>query len=281
MTRSETNPPPAGQGTLSPAEPHEAEYRVRVYEADHTGCLTPISLFNYLQETAGAAAAARSRGRIDLRARGLAWFLNRFHFRIARYPRIGELVRVRTWPHRMEKHASIREFEVLDGTGALFAAATSQWVLINLVQRRLTRVPDWLRESYPVHDRRMLDDPFTRIPAPEAPDLELRFHVRISDLDVNQHANSASYIDWCLEAVPEDTHRRFVPSDFEINYLREAGVREGLTVHSERILDTGEAPGFLHIIRRDADGEKLAVARSRWVPPVGVVVSHGDAPDNE
>jgi medium-chain acyl-[acyl-carrier-protein] hydrolase len=249
------------------ADPYEAGYQVRVYEADHTGCLTPVSLFNYLQETASIAAAARSRGRLDLRAHGLAWFLNRFHLRIDRYPRIGEAVCVRTWPFRMDRHASIREFEVIDSSGAPYARATSQWVLINLLQRRVTRVPEWLRDSYPVHARRMLEESFSKLPSPAQPEFRIGFHVRISDLDVNQHANSASYVDWCLEAVPEGIHERLVPVEFEIHYLREASVRQALTVLSQPVPAGSEgAPVFLHQIQRDVDGTRLALGRSSWEP---------------
>jgi len=250
---------------MSQAQPYEDAYRVRVYEADNAGRLTPISLFNYLQETAGQAARARGRGHTELRARALAWFLNRFHLCVTRYPRIGETVRVRTWPFKMERHASIREFEVLSEDGRPFARATSQWVLINLQNRRLTRVPEDIRESYPVLERRMVEDRFLRLPIPSDTSTEITFHVRLSDLDVNQHANSASYVDWCLEAVPEETHRLHVPLEFEINYIREASVRESLSARSEPLPgEEGFASCYAHQIVRNGDGVRLAIGRSRW-----------------
>lgn len=243
----------------------ETAYQVRVYEADHTGRITPVSLYNYLQETAGMAARALGRGHAALHALGLAWFLNRFHLIVTRYPRIGETVRVRTWPYRMERHASIREFEVLAADGTPLARATSQWVLISLISRRLTRVPDDIRKSYPILDRRMVDDAFLKLPIPAESQIEMTFHVRLSDLDVNQHANSASYIDWCLEAVPEEIHRTRSPLEFEINYLREAGVRDVIDVRSEAI-PGGEAgaSSYAHQIVRRSDKLRLALARSRW-----------------
>lgn len=250
---------------MNPPQHYEDAYRVRVYEADNAGRITPISLFNYLQETAGEAARSLGRGHTELRARALAWFLNRFHLCITRYPRIGETVRVRTWPFKMERHASIREFEVLGEDDRPFARATSQWVLINLQSRRLTRVPEDIRESYPVVDRRMVEDRFLRLPMPGEASFEMTFRVRLSDLDVNQHANSASYIDWCLEAVPEETHRLYVPLEFEINYLREASVRESLGVRSELLpAEEGFASCYAHQIVRNSDGVRLSIGRSRW-----------------
>lgn len=244
---------------------YEDAYRVRVYEADSAGRLTLVSLFNYLQETAGQAARSLGRGHSELRSRALAWFLNRFHLQMERYPRIGETVRVRTWPFKMERHASIREFEVLGENGRPFARATSQWALINLQTRRITRVPEEIRSAYPVIERRMIEDRFRRLPIPKQCETQLTFHVRLSDLDVNQHANSASYIDWCLEAVPEETHRRHVPLTFEINYLREASVRESLSAESETLAaGEGFPSSYAHQIVRKDDGTRLAVGRSRW-----------------
>jgi fatty acyl-ACP thioesterase A len=165
----------------------------------------------------------------------------------------------------MDKHASTREFEVLSGEGRLLARATSQWALINLMSRRITRVPEDIRQSYPVIDRRMLEDDFKRLAIPAKTSIERTFHVRLSDLDVNQHANSACYVDWCLEAVPEATHDHHVPLVFEINYLREASVREVLDSQSEGLApEHGYASEFAHQIVRKSDGTRLAVAHSRW-----------------
>lgn len=260
MAQAKESPEP-----MSEHSAYDDVYRVRVYEADSTGRITPVSLFNYLQETAGQAARSLGRGHAELRSRGLAWFLNRFHLRVDQYPRIGETIHVRTWPYRMDKHASTREFEVLNAEGRMLARATSQWALINLMSRRISRVPEDIRESYPVIDRRMVEDDFKRLPIPAQTTFERTFHVRLSDLDVNQHANSACYVDWCLEAVPEATHEHHVPLVFEINYLREAAVREVLDSKSESLApEHGFASEFAHQIVRRSDATRLAVARSRW-----------------
>ncbi len=256
---------------MTSPQDYEDAYRVRVYEADSAGRLTPFSTFNYFQETAGRASRALGRGHEVMKARQMAWFLNRFHMEFARYPRIGETVRVRTWPFRMERHASIREFEMVGDGGQLLARATSQWVLINLQTRRLTRVPEDVREAYPTVDRRMIDDPFLRLPLLEQASVEVEFHVRLSDLDVNHHANSASYIDWCLEAVPEKVHRDMVPLRFEIHYLREASVRESLGSQSQALESEIEGVStFAHQILRRPDGTRLAAGRSHWGAEPGI-----------
>ncbi len=250
---------------MTSPQQYEDAYRVRVYEADKVGRLTPVSAFNYFQETAGQASRTLGRGYEVMKARAMAWFLNRFHLEFLRYPRIGETVHVRTWPYKMERHASIREFEMVGENGQPLVRATSQWVLINLQTRRLTRVPEDIREAYPIVDRRMIEDRFLRLPLLSEASSGWDFHVRLSDLDVNQHANSASYIDWCLEAVPEETHELHVPLRFEINYLREASVRETLSSQSQAIDATeGAASAFAHQIIRQTDGTRLAVGRSQW-----------------
>jgi acyl-ACP thioesterase len=160
---------------------------------------------------------------------------------------------------------------MVDAEDRPLVRATSQWVLINLQTRRLTRVPEDIREAYPTVDHRMIEDRFLRLPLLEKPSVEREFHVRLSDLDVNQHANSASYIDWCLEAVPEAVHRNQVPLRFEINYLREASVRESLSSQS-LALESGEqgVSVFAHQIVRQSNETRLAVGRSHWGPEPGM-----------
>ena len=59
-------------------------------------------------------------------------------------------------------------------------------------------LPDYLLEP-----RRAIADDFPPLPRAEAPEREVRFKVRRSDLDMNRHVNNAVYVGWALESVPE------------------------------------------------------------------------------
>ncbi|MCA9772003.1 MAG: hypothetical protein KC466_06315, partial [Myxococcales bacterium] len=142
------------------------------------------------------------------------------------------------------------------------------WGVVDLARRRPARIPAWAAENYPPVPERMVDDPFDKLPEPEAPWEEYALRVRRSDLDLNDHANSGAYFDWCLESVPAEFWRTHVCRSFEIHYKREANWRERLTSrtatgHAAETTPPGETI-LAHAIVRAEDGEVLTLARSRW-----------------
>lgn len=244
----------------------EKPFDLRFYEVDSKWRATPITIFNYLQETAMAHSCSMGRSPAVLKEKGVGWFLTRIHIQIDRYPVWEESVRVRTWASRLQGLFAFREFELVDSKNQKCGAATARWVLMDMNRRRPIRLPEWITQSFGVNHARAIEDAFDDIEPFSEPESSRTFHVRLSDLDSNEHANSASYLDWCLESAPPETLKSFVPVAFEIAFKREARQGDTLTASSCR---PGHAPNlqnfvYLHSIRREEDGEVLALARSRW-----------------
>jgi acyl-ACP thioesterase len=195
------------------------------------------------------------------------WMMNRLHLRINRYPVRRESIAVETWGSRFKGMFATREWRVTDAKGNEVAAATGRWVLLNGEPKRIVRIPELVVQRYGEHPERALDDAFDRMDPPASAACERRFHVRFSDLDTNQHANSASYVDWCLEAVPTPVLDAYRPASVEITFKKECRLGEELSARSE------EAPGeektcrqFRHGLWRQSDGALLAIAASEWRP---------------
>ena len=92
---------------------HVKRYEIRFYETDHESRLTPVTLFNFLQEAATSHSKASGLSLERLAGEGIAWFLTRIHVRMDRYPRRGQGdVLVRTWPFRLKGLYAVREFEI-------------------------------------------------------------------------------------------------------------------------------------------------------------------------
>ena len=244
-------------------------YEVRFTETDRRERLTPITLYNYLQETAiehGESAHITSEG---LAAQNYAWMLNRIHLQFSDFPARKDTVTVATWASNLRGLYAIREWIMTDGRGRCCARATSRWIIIDTKKGRAVRLPDFLRERYGETPERAVDDAFERMQPIESGAIEKRFHVRVSDLDSNQHANSACYIDWCLEAAPPEVLAGFVPTAIEVTYKRESALGDGLIVTSRETagIDSGER-AFEHVIKLE-DGALLTIARSSWKPCAG------------
>ena len=244
---------------------YRQSFEVRFCEADRRSLLTPVALFNLIQEAAirhGDAANIEGEKLMDM---GFAWMMNRIHMRIDRYPRRRETVHVETWGSSLQGLFAVREWRVYDDDDNEIACATARWIMLDTKKRKIIKLPSEIAEHYGEHKERGIEDPFDRMTPIESVENEKRFHVRLSELDTNQHANSVAYVDWCLEAVPEDVLNDYLPCDIEIVYKKESKLGDGLIANSAE--DSAAANGgrtFHHAIRLEDDGSLLTMGKSVW-----------------
>ncbi|HEY3308289.1 MAG TPA: acyl-ACP thioesterase domain-containing protein [Desulfuromonadaceae bacterium] len=238
----------------------EQEFPVRYHELDSHGNIRPVTLLNYLQDTAGLHAAQLGVAVADLRVHGLTWVLSRVHLIIERYPRAGEQVVVRTWPATREGLFTCREFELID-SGPVGRATTS-WAVLNVATRRPVKLEGHL-PIYPLLARRAIEDDFSPLPFFQEPAAaELAFRVLRGDLDINQHVNNAIYVGWALEAVPEEIALGCL-TELEVSFRAEA--LYGETVLSRcNVVQSGTSTCCIHQIINQQDNRELARLRTRW-----------------
>jgi acyl-ACP thioesterase len=237
----------------------EKELPVRYHELDSHGNVSPVTLLNYLQDTAGLHAAQLGVAVSDLHKLGLTWVLSRIHLIVTQYPRANEGVVIRTWPATRQGMFSCREFELTGAGEVLFGRATTSWAALNIVSRRPVKLEEHL-PAYPLFPRRAIDDDFTSLPHfPETATSEYTFRVLRSDLDTNHHVNNAIFAGWALESVPDEIAAGTL-IELEISFRAE--VLYGETILS-RCVVTG--PGLcLHQIVNKKNGRELARLRTRW-----------------
>jgi len=242
---------------------YEKTIRVRAVDIDLTGRLQPVIALDYLLEAAGDHAVALGAGVPDLFKKGLTWVLSRLHVRCLRYPRWGETATLRTWPSAQQPLYSLRDFEVADAAGPAFLATTS-WIVIDLKTKRPVRPADHL-PTFPLNSARAIEDEFAPLPSPGRIDLEKKFPVFFSDIDLNRHVTSTVYVQRALETVPDDVLFNRRPASIEVNFRSEAFYGDEIVSRTEKIADTDEkSPRFLHRLSRAADDREFALLRTSW-----------------
>lgn len=242
--------------------PWRQTFTVHSFDVDPDGRLAPRNLCAYLQEAAGRDAAARGVGMADLMARGLAWVLQRLVVAVDEWPEEGCVVTVSTWPTRFGGAAAERAFTVDDGNGRSLARAASRWAVADLATRRAVRLPEFLRRLPTGGIPAVLELPPYPAPATNAALLgERTLVVRRADLDGVGHANNTRYVEWGLEAVPEEWSKTRALTGLDIVYRREA--LYGDTLES-RALGAGEEMRLSHELRLALSKEPLAELVTRW-----------------
>jgi acyl-ACP thioesterase len=248
-------------------EPHHAAFRVHSYDVDPWERLTPRSLCALLQEAAGQDAENLGVSMSRLVEGGLAWVLQRLKIEVAAYPSLGATLTVATWARHFGRVVAERDFEVRGEGGRPLAAATSRWVVMDMAARRVVRLPDFIREL-PVHGARALEMDGGELPLPEPPAIERRLEVRRGDLDVARHVNNTRYVEWALEAVPDEVYETQEPRAFEIVFRRESVFRDRIVSVSRDLAPDGGLQ-FAHALWTAEGGDPLAQAVSRWRPRQG------------
>ncbi len=237
-------------------------YQIHFHEADCLGNARPVTLLNYMQDAAACHSDKFGYSLSYLQARNMTWVLSRYHIRVARYPKVGELIRVHTWRPALGGTFALRDFEVTDCNGNSLAVATSSWAIMNLETKRPVRI-DTLITDFPINSRRALEDDFPSLPKLVKSDMEVPFKVRIADLDLNRHVNHTVYVVWALETVPQNFLHRLSPVEIEIGYRAEAFY--GDTVLSRTSVARGEDPVQLtHQLLNNRDGRELTRLTTVW-----------------
>lgn len=160
------------------------------------------NLLDHMQEAAWSNATALGFSTVDLMENNITWVMNRMHLEIHRLPNHKEEIRVETWPADMDKYFTKRDFRVWSKVGELLVEATSNWVVMDINERKLIAIPTYIKAANFVVDRNHVtpitgkvkyDDNLTE----RSKDIQVSWF----DMDINDHVNNIKYYQWLLDGL--------------------------------------------------------------------------------
>lgn len=257
--------------TSFPPTWHEV-FDVGCYWADLSGHLFPHAMLQMMQESAWKHAEALRFGYSDLSRQSLLWVLSRLTADITRLPAWGESVRLETWPTGTRRLFAMREYCLYDENERELLRANSAWLVLDAERRRPQKPgPIIEAQGIPLNPGNYNESPAKLdavCPESDLSDWRLdtaTYRVRYSDIDVQRHVNSAKYLEWMLDTLPDDWLIRYRPRTITINFLRECGIGDTLSIsgylkHNERDTRTH------HTARHDGDGKVACSVLADWHP---------------
>ncbi|KAK3272088.1 hypothetical protein CYMTET_4098 [Cymbomonas tetramitiformis] len=259
-------------------------YRVRSYEVDARRNATLSTFARLLQETATNHAlrlgfASEDGFCVDenMAANNLIWVLSKLRLQIDMAPMWGECVEVNTWFCESGRLAARRDWTVSKPEADVkVAGASSVWVLVNAETRRLSRMPESMREQYrpscPPTPKWAIGEGEGCIKIPdifeEAEDFSVveGIRVRFGDVDMNQHINNVVYIEWAMESIPQDLWREGKLLEVDLEWCAEGDCEQ--PVDSKICVDTEASDEsqvvYIHRVQHSGGGKVLFRARSTW-----------------
>lgn len=241
----------------------EQHKKVQLFHTDASGRATISALCRFAQESAGAHAAQLGVGMERLAERNIAWVLREQAVRILRYPMLGEVVRIVTWPTRTERILCHRDYRICDASGTVVAQGSSAWLGLDLTTRRPRKADSFFHLAVENMPGPVFVQPPAPLSSPQGECLCAPRTVRASDMDALGHMNNLRYLDWITDhlagsGLPGPCRGLF------IRYVREVLAGDGVEVR-HALTEQGDVS--LQMLHRD-HGKEVCLARIE-LEPVG------------
>lgn len=233
----------------------EQNWEITFLQCYPNGYLKYTDLCNILQLTAGLHAELGGISFSDMQVHHQAWVLSRMRVEIKRLPKWKETVTVKTWINSLENSRSIRCLELYIGDEKIIGCETF-WAVFNTQIRRPENLalPHEHFEKFP---ERATLHPFSKIDFQHEMLLVGTHNVKLSDLDIVNHANSVKYLEWCLDCVDIVVIQNQKIDSFEMNYLKELSLNDTVEI-KQKALDND----IVFAIERE---EKTCFALQLWL----------------
>lgn len=210
----------------------EKTWEIYFTQCYSNGRIRYADLSNMLQLTAGEHASAIGFGFREMAGHNQTWVLSRIRIEINRLPKWMDIVQVKTWVQQLEGARSTRNFEV-SVNGQVYVTATSYWAVINTVKRssEALAIPATDFVTYP--DRPATQKPFSKLDISKSVKNIDQYTVKLSDLDIVNHANNVKYLDWCMDRLPIELVLTNQIKSLDINYLRELRFNDTVDINGD------------------------------------------------
>ncbi len=199
--------------------------RVRYSETDAEGKLGIPGIVDYFQDVSTFQSEDLGLGVDYLKGIGLVWVMSAWQIVIHAYPKLGDRIRVGTFPYEFRGFLGMRNF-FLDGEdGRRMVEANSIWTLMNLEKGIPARPTREMKERYVLEEKLPMDYAPRKIAAPAGVETMEPFAVGKQHLDSNHHVNNGQYIHMAMEYLPEG----FAVGQMRAEYRKSALLHDTVT----------------------------------------------------
>lgn len=220
--------------------------KVRYSEVDKDGYLSIEAMMKYFQDCSSFHSEELGVGIDYLKKHNLTWMIIAWNVQIFRRAGLGEEITIGTWPHSFRNVRGGRNFVLMDSEGKTIARADSNWVLFNMAENRITKVPTEISEPYALEPALEMGG-FKKL---SYKDEELtscdKIIVSPFFLDTNGHVNNVKYLSIAEGYLPNKDY-----NEFHVEYKNQAFLHDEICVYA------GNAQGRNQYIMKNQKDELL------------------------
>lgn len=192
---------------------------------------------------------------------GAGWILSRIGVEMKKYPQANDWINFETWVSSFNRLFTERCFRMTADDGSLYGEARTIWMGLDYSTRRpadLTPVADSIRPAMEAPD---IDPPLKLKPSVDAGSWNSEsFRYRFTDLDINAHVTTTSYVRSSMNTHTLDDYRSNFISRFDMTFIHESQAESPLLL---RWTSSGDSTDTLI---EDAEGLVHNLCRFRLSP---------------
>jgi acyl-ACP thioesterase len=185
--------------------------RVRFSEIGEDKRLTLDGILNYFQDSSTFHSEDVGNGMDVVESLHRVWVLSSWQIVVNEYPRIGECIKLGTWPYDFNRFFGGRNFIMYGEDGRVLAYANSLWTYLNSENGRPARVEEEVVSKYQLEQKYDMEYADRKITLPEEMTAQSAFPVEVYHLDTNHHVNNGQYVKMA---------GAYLPQKFEIAQMR-------------------------------------------------------------
>lgn len=230
----------------------EAEYTVGVRDIGRNNEMTNIAILSYLEEVASSHSSTCGYGVNDIETKRKVWFLMDWKVKVLQRPKYEDKLTFKTWARPIGKHYfyTYRDFEIFLGE-KLVAIATTKWVLFNIDDNKIMKIPDDILSLYnPEEEKVFEDDEISKIYEPNEKNYYFKYDVIRSDIDVNKHMHNLNYLKLAYEVLPENIYENNELNNVRIMYKHQVKLKDKIKCYYSN-------EGGKHVVSIKSDDDKV------------------------
>ena len=220
---------------------YDREFILRQSDFDCNDNIKLSALLDLFQTVAADHAVELGLGFEDMKSKGLAWVIVKTKLDVLLPLHSSERIKIETLPHPKGLVDYTRDYFIYNQNGELAVKGSSQWVLIDFVERKITRTtvefPGEFVDKFAYENRR-----FEKI-APFTCEQSTSYNVSVLDLDHNGHVNNIRYADMML-LVDGIAENKLVKT-LSICFSNEAKLGDTVTLYSKKEGDVTTYSGYI------------------------------------
>lgn len=198
---------------------YSLEGRVRYSEIGSNGELSLQSVLDYFQDASTFHSEDLGVGLEYLGKRNRVWLLSAWQIVAERYPKLGECIKIITFPYDFKGFIGFRNFYMEDKEGSKIAYANSIWTLMDLETMKPARVSDEMKEKYILSEKLPMEYAPRKIEITDRGEQKETIVIKNHHLDTNHHVNNGQYLRIAMDYLPAGTVIRQMRAEYKKSAL--------------------------------------------------------------